>query len=263
MNRSANRPCRPAFTLIELLVVVAIIGVLASLLLPALARARDAAVDSTCKNTLKQISLAMALYAEGDFVVPAQLELTAQYWDNILVNEGLIPINALRCRKADRNAGISYNAGGNRFNVNSAFRQAKPASGPNSNYWVNGGWQGAGTITVPVFGTGGAAKHAPFRYIEKDFDNNINGYTGFQSPLNVSQLEMPAETIGVFDGGWQTGADYIAPRHGGGCSSTDEYAMGKSYNVAWMDGHLAPLIASNPLRPWEGHRYQLWTIRRD
>ena len=58
------------FTLIELLVVIAIIAILAALLLPALNRAREQAKQSACQSNLKNIGLAMQMYATdyGDFV---------------------------------------------------------------------------------------------------------------------------------------------------------------------------------------------------
>ncbi|MGP8235633.1 MAG: type II secretion system protein, partial [Limisphaerales bacterium] len=59
----ARRHFVGAFTLVELLVVVAIIGILAALLLTALARGKAQGQSAACKNHVRQIGLALTMYA--------------------------------------------------------------------------------------------------------------------------------------------------------------------------------------------------------
>lgn len=84
---------RKSFTLIELLIVIAIIAILASMLLPALNKAREIAKFISCTNTLKQLQMVTSLYEtdHNDTFMPGLLIEggTSAMWMKLLIRSGL------------------------------------------------------------------------------------------------------------------------------------------------------------------------------
>jgi prepilin-type N-terminal cleavage/methylation domain-containing protein len=120
-----RRAAARGFTLIELLVVIAIIAILASMLLPALARAKEAANRIKCVNSLKQVELSGRLYADdNDGLYPPRTN--AWRWPTQLL-EYYRNTNLLVC-PTDAQRGPPQ----------TDFSSAEPADRANRSYMING-----------------------------------------------------------------------------------------------------------------------------
>ena len=253
MKRNGDR----AFTLIELLVVIAVIGILASLLLPALGKAKAAAKRIDCANNLKQINLAMHMYIHDheDYLPP----ITSWRHDVDRWGPGYEsrwtggPVPAERLLWAlylDKNTNI-FQCAGNLPQLNRIVRRAdlhgKSALPIKFNYAYGISWD---MVT--------SERRLPWRsgFGRGDWPHDFYS-------RKVTEIAVPSDAVSHGDTvGWQwygAGVAISEPRYGSGLSQRpwlggdfEKYAFAISRrhagraNMAFLDGH----VEQGSLRDW-------------
>ncbi|GAB4469041.1 MAG: hypothetical protein OHK0029_41600 [Armatimonadaceae bacterium] len=230
-----------AFTLIELLVVIAIIAILAAILFPVFAQAREKARQTSCLSNLKQLGLAIRMYQQDydEMVVPGysyRENRTLLLWYPDLLNTYV------------RNAGIFVCP--SRSGITSSLRGSlPPGRGPGFrelqfSYGFNNSWECCGLTD---------ADRAPFGTWRGD---SLGRY--YPYPMEAS-FDRPADYITLFDGcamqmwaasfpeprlpadqTWH-GYDFLANERTnatwGKCRGSLRLSHGDGFNLLFMDGH--------------------------
>jgi prepilin-type N-terminal cleavage/methylation domain-containing protein len=249
--KPGHRTGAAGFTLIELLVVIAVIAILAALLLPALARAKQKAIVAYCLNNQKQLVLAWKMYADdnSDRIVGAACNASSDWRISPAGSGFVIPILPPGVSSGQdvnkfldeqgfmqgglykycKNADVIHCPADSRFKsaANFAFTSYSVANGMNGD--------SGGSHPHPPVTKQSAILRPTEKYVfleENDPRSQSSGsYTVYE---NINSWELPI-TGGTFPPNWTGLTWWDGPAAFHGVSETFGYPDGHAANHKWLD----------------------------
>ncbi len=241
-----------AFTLIELLVVIAIIAILAAILFPVFAQAKEAAKKTACLSNMKQNSIGLNLYLnDNDDAYPGALPF-------IYDVNNQHPSNSAGSRMPIDMQLMPYTKNANIWSCGSDGKSRPASTDPDLEWWdktyISKAIPRSYAYVAEIRTVEGDARgENPDRNTGLSTYNNAPSRTGKSGSL----IEEPSNTIGLVEsyteGGDKYSGGYVGSSHGSAFTGCDAYKLAGRDPSSTAGGNSLTPCGSNTTKPTKGH----------